>query len=161
MASAGGGGDQGGTAEDPAHLKLSIEARSVLAHMERRLVIREAADDLGSNWDGEVVGGKNDGPEARTSGMKGLGDEFCMEEEEEEEGPPAKPTSWRMVARYYSLKEANYPLIHQHFSEVWHIRGKMSFKPLKNNFFIITFALEGDYKFVDQGGPGYTREWCA
>ncbi|KAM0874926.1 hypothetical protein ACQ4PT_037120 [Festuca glaucescens] len=153
MALIGGGGDYGGTTEDPTHPKPSTGARTVPAHMERRLAIMDAAEDLGSNWDGEASGEKNAGPEARTSGMADLGDEFCMEEEAEEEGPPAKPIIWRMVARYYSLKEANYNLLHKHFSEVWCIRDKMSFTPLKNKFFIITFASEGDYNFVDQGGP--------
>jgi hypothetical protein len=76
-----------------------------------------------------------------------------MEEEDEEETLPAAPTVWRMLARYYSLKAANFSVIHKHFTEVWRIRGKMIFKPLKDNFFIITFNREGDYKFVNQGGP--------
>ncbi|KAM0902344.1 hypothetical protein ACQ4PT_019381 [Festuca glaucescens] len=153
MALIGGGGDYGGTAEDPTHPKPSTRATTVLDNAERRLAIMEATIGTENNWDGEASGEKNAGPEARLSGMADLGDEFCMEEEEEEEELPAKPKLCRMVARYYSLKTANYNLIHKHFSEVWRIRGKMSFKPLKNNFFIITFALEGDYKFVEQGGP--------
>jgi hypothetical protein len=120
---------------------------------ERHLAIMVAHAGTGINWEGEASGVKNAGPEERLSGMEDLGDEFCMEEEEEEEEPPAKPTIWRMVVRYYSLKAVNYNLIHTHFSEVWRIRGKMSFKPLKNNFFIITFTVEGDYNFVVQGGP--------
>jgi hypothetical protein len=51
------------------------------------------------------------------------------------------------------LKAANFGLIHKHFSEVWRIRSKMIFTPLSNNFFIITFTSEGDYNFVDGGGP--------
>ncbi|KAK1621215.1 hypothetical protein QYE76_026732 [Lolium multiflorum] len=87
------------------------------------------------------------------AGETDMNDEFCMEEEEEEEVPAAAPTVWRMLARYYSLKTANYTLIHKHFTEVWLVRGKMIFKPLKDNFFIITFNQEGDYRFVEQGGP--------
>jgi hypothetical protein len=82
-----------------------------------------------------------------------MNDEFCMEEEDEEEAPAAAPTAWRMLARYYSLKMANYAAIHKHFTDVWRVRGKMIFKPLKDNFFIITFNQEGDYRFVEQGGP--------
>ncbi|KAK1605858.1 hypothetical protein QYE76_029531 [Lolium multiflorum] len=58
-----------------------------------------------------------------------------------------------MVARYYSLKAVNYTEIHKHFMRVWGIRGTMTFKPLKDNFFSISFTSEGDYNFVDGGGP--------
>ncbi|KAM0925007.1 hypothetical protein ACQ4PT_004493 [Festuca glaucescens] len=112
-----------------------------------------AEEGLESNWDGATTEGKNSGPEARIAGETNMDDEFCMEEEDEEEAPVAAPTVWRMLARYYSLKVANFTLIHKHFTEVWRIRGKMIFKPLKDNFFIITFNREGDYKFVEQGGP--------
>jgi hypothetical protein len=77
-----------------------------------------------------------------------------LHEGEEDEGvSKERPKAWRMLARYYSLKSANYSVIHGHFLEVWHTREKMTFKPLKNNFFIITFSSEGDYKFVEGGGP--------
>jgi hypothetical protein len=56
-----------------------------------------------------------------------------------------------MLARYYSMSAANYDVIQRHFTEVWRIRGKMVFKPLKNNFFIITFHNVGNYNFVDRG----------
>jgi hypothetical protein len=29
----------------------------------------------------------------------------------------------------------------------------MTFSPLRDNFFIITFSLEGDFRFVNRGGP--------
>jgi hypothetical protein len=114
--------------------------------LEKRLAIMSAADDLESNWDGAAMKEKNSGPEAMLSGDANLDDELCMEEEDEEETLPATPMVWRMLARYYSLKAANFNLIHKHFTEVWHICGKMIFKPLKDNFFIITFNREGDYK---------------
>jgi hypothetical protein len=112
-----------------------------------------ADEALESNWHGDTTEGKNSGPEARMAGDVDMNDEFCMEEEDEEEVPAAAPTVWRMLARYYSLKMANYAAIHKHFTEVWRVRGKMIFKPLKYNFFIITFNQEGDYRFVEQGGP--------
>jgi hypothetical protein len=58
-----------------------------------------------------------------------------------------------MLARYSSLSLANYSVIHPHFVDVWRFRGKMTFAPLKDNFFIITFSSEGDYNFVNGGGP--------
>jgi hypothetical protein len=108
---------------------------------------------LDNNWEGVSADEKNVEPEARISGVVDLDDEFCMEEEPDEEVPPATPKVWRMLARYYTLKAANFFLIHKHFSEVWRIRGKMTFKPLKDIFFIITFTMEGDYKFVEREGP--------
>ncbi|KAM0884933.1 hypothetical protein ACQ4PT_030679 [Festuca glaucescens] len=153
MALIGGGGEYGGTAEDPTHPKPPAGAPLVLERAEGRLAIMAAMDDLGSNWDRQASGTRNAGPEEKIFGRANLEDEFCMEEEEEEEAPPAAPSPWRMLARYYTLKAANYTLIHKHFSEVWRIRGKMTFKLLKDNFFIITFTSEGDYNFVDSGGP--------
>jgi hypothetical protein len=126
-----------------------------LAQEEMQLAIM-GSDGLDGNWDGPAAAeaGKNVGPEARIFGGGALEDEFCMEEEEEDEAVPMPtPTVWRMLARYYSMRAANFNAIHKHFSEVWRIRGKMIFKPLKDNFFIITFNQEGDYKFVDRGGP--------
>ncbi|KAM0925681.1 hypothetical protein ACQ4PT_004036 [Festuca glaucescens] len=153
MALIGGGGDYGGTGEDPAHPKPLMGVEAVHAREERYLATMGADEAIDSNWDGATTAGKNVGPEARIFDMEDLEDEFCMEEEEEEAAPPAAPVVWRMMARYYLLKAANFTLIHKHFSEVWRIRGKMIFKPLKENFFIITFNREGDYKFVKQGGP--------
>ncbi|KAM0904538.1 hypothetical protein ACQ4PT_017980 [Festuca glaucescens] len=149
----GGGGDHGGTDEDPTHPKPSTGVILAVEQTEKRLAIMSADEGLDNNWEGAAVDEKNSGPEAMLSGVTNLEDEFCMEEEAEEEAPPAMPTVWRMLARYYSLKAANFNLIHKHFTEVWRIRGKMIFKPLKDNFFIITFNREGDYKFVEQGGP--------
>jgi hypothetical protein len=149
----GGGGDYGGTAEDPTHPKPPVDASLALERAEGRLAIMAAMEDLGSNWDGQASGTRNAGPDERIFGRANLEDEFCMEEEDEEEVAPPVPSSWRMLARYYTLKAANYTVIHKHFSEVWRIRGKMTFKPLKDNFFIITFTSEGDYNFVDGGGP--------
>jgi hypothetical protein len=154
MSLLGGGGDHGGTGEVPTHPKPPAGDKIVLAGMERCLAIMGREEDLDNNWDGAPTEGKNAGPEARLAGGIDLEDEFCMEEEAEVDVPPARPKVWRMLARYYSLKPANFNLIHTHFSEVWRIRGKMIFKPLKDNFFIITrFTQEGDYKFVDGGGP--------
>jgi hypothetical protein len=151
----GGGGDHGGTGEVPTHPKPSIGAEVALAQEEMQLAIM-GSDGLDGNWDGPAAAeaGKNVGPEARIFGGGFLEDEFCMEEEEEDEVVPTPaPTVWRMLARYYSMRAANFNAIHKHFSEVWRICGKMIFKPLKDNFFIITFNQEGDYKFVDRGGP--------
>ncbi|KAM0913913.1 hypothetical protein ACQ4PT_011853 [Festuca glaucescens] len=153
MALIGGGGDYGGTDEDPAHPKPLMGVEAVQAREERYLAIMGSDEAIDSNWDGAAAAGKNLGPEARISGTADLDEGFCMEEEEEEATPPAVPMVWRMMARYYSLKAANFPLIHKHFSVVWHICGKMIFKPLKDNFYIITFNREGGYKFVKQGGP--------
>jgi hypothetical protein len=58
-----------------------------------------------------------------------------------------------MLARHYTLKAANFSALHKHYAEVWQIRTKMFFQPLKDNFFIITFTSEGDYLFVKGGGP--------
>jgi hypothetical protein len=58
-----------------------------------------------------------------------------------------------MLARYFSLKAVNIDLLHKHFSEVWRNRTKMLFTPLRDNFFIITFTSEGDFNFVNGGGP--------
>ena len=57
------------------------------------------------------------------------------------------------MARYYSVKAANYGDLHKHFMEVWGIRDTMSFAPLRDNFFIITFKSKGDYRFIARGGP--------
>jgi hypothetical protein len=75
------------------------------------------------------------------------------EDEGEEVVVPERPKVWRMLARYYSLSAANYSAIQKHFWEVWRIRSKMILTPLKNKFFIITFTSEGDFNFVDGGGP--------
>ncbi|KAM0887680.1 hypothetical protein ACQ4PT_028857 [Festuca glaucescens] len=150
MSLIGSGGDHGGTGEDPTHPKPSTGAILAVKQTEQCLAIMSAADDLESNWGGAAMKEKNSGPETMISGETNLDDEFCMEEEAEEEAPPVTPT---VLARYYLLKAANFNLIHKHFTEVWRIRGKMIFKPLKDNFFIITFNREGDYKFVEQGGP--------
>ncbi|KAK1626172.1 hypothetical protein QYE76_000487 [Lolium multiflorum] len=153
MVLTGGGGDQGGTGEGPTHPKPAVGTVAALGQPDARLAIMCADEALEGNWDGEQAEGKNAGPEARLAGDTTVDDEFCMEEDDDEETPVVAPTMWRMLARYYSIKAANYTLIHKHFTEVWRVRGKMIFKPLKDNFFIITFSQEGDYKFVEQGGP--------
>jgi hypothetical protein len=154
MASIKGGGDQGGSGEDPTRPKPTNDNVLALPQTDRRLAIVCSEEDLGSNWQGTEGEGRNVGPEARLAGDDNLEDEFCIEEEEEEEGVlPTRPKVWRMLARYYSLKAANFGLIHKHFVEVWSIRSKMLFTPLCNNFFIITFTSEGDFNFVDGGGP--------
>ncbi|KAM0915203.1 hypothetical protein ACQ4PT_011005 [Festuca glaucescens] len=117
MSLIGGGGDHGGTGEDPTHPKPSAGDKIVLARMERCLAIMGREETLDSNWDGAPTEGKNTGLEARLAGEIDLEDEFCMEEEAEVDVPPAQPKVWRMLARYYSLKPANFTLIHSHFSE--------------------------------------------
>jgi hypothetical protein len=128
-------------------------SRIALGQADRPLAIVVAEENRDSNWSGAAAEEGNIGPEAQIGGEGVLEDEFCMEEEEEAEPEPARPKVWRMFARYYSMKAVNIDTIHTHFLEVWRIRAKMTFTPLKDNFFIITFSSEGDYRFVDGGGP--------
>jgi hypothetical protein len=153
MSSIGGGGENGGSAKDPTRPKPSSGDELAVAEADRQLalVTSEAAGD--SNWDGVAADVRNTGPEGLLEGDVDLEDEFCMEEEAEEVVVPERPKVWKMLARYYSLSAANYSAIQKHFREVWRIRSKMIFTPLKNNFFIITFTSEGDFNFVDRGGP--------
>jgi hypothetical protein len=152
---AGGGGEKGGSGEDPTRPKLLAGVDPVVARLDQQIVTtgQDQIEGREGNWDGAAMEELNAGPEAGLTGEVDLEDEFCMEEEEEQETPSTTPTVWRLLARYYSIKAANYTLIHNHFSDVWRIRKKMVFKPLKDNFFIITFTSEGDYKFVAEGGP--------
>ena len=59
------------------------------------------------------------GPEARLSGEEDLDDDVCVEEPEEEmNAAPSVPKVWRLLARYYSIKAANYTNLHKHFMKV-------------------------------------------
>jgi hypothetical protein len=147
------GAKKGGSAEDPTRPKPAIDDVLALPQEDQQLMIMGSTETLESNWDGEQQEGRNKGSEAMLMGEVKLEDEFCMEEEEDEGVSQEQPKVWRMLARYYSLKAANLSLIHTHFSDVWRIRKKMLFTPLKDNFFIITFTSEGDFTFVDGGGP--------
>jgi hypothetical protein len=42
-----------------------------------------------------------------------------MEEEEEDGVAPEQPKVWRMFARHYTLKAANFSALHKHYAEVW------------------------------------------
>jgi hypothetical protein len=155
MSSIDGGGDKGGSGEEPTRPKPSVVGDLGLAQADRQLVLVASDADLNSNWDGQTGVGRNSGPEAMIGGEVNLEDEFCMEEEEEEVPQvQATPKVWRMLAQYYSFKAANYSVILEHFSEVWRIRGKMLFTPLKDNFFIITFNSEGDFNLWIKEGLG-------
>jgi hypothetical protein len=82
-----GGGDKGGSGEDPARPKPSIAINLVLAQSDRQLALVTSEIDVTSNWDGETGDGRNSGPKAMLGGEVNLEDEFCMEEEAEEELP--------------------------------------------------------------------------
>jgi hypothetical protein len=161
MSSIRGGGENGGSAKDPTRPKPLSGDELAVAEADRQLalVTSEAAGD--SNWDGVAADVRNTGPEGLLEGDIDLEDEFCMEEEAEEVVVPERPKVWKMLARYYSLSAANYSVIQKHFHEVWRIRSKMIFTPLKNNFFIIMFTSEGDFNFVDRVVHGYTKVWHA
>jgi hypothetical protein len=133
MSSIDGGGDHGGTAKDHARPKPPTGDELALIQSNRQLVVVAADENLDSNWAGVAAEGRNGGPETMLEGEVNLEDEFCMEEEEEEAVavPPSQPKVWRMLARYYSLKAANYSLLQKHLQKVWRIRTKMYFKPLK------------------------------
>ena len=155
MASIGGGGDHGDAVEASTHPKPLVDDAIVPASEDRRIVIADKREEYNGSWEGAEEEGTNVGPEVRISGEVDLDDDICVEEPEEEEAidADAKPKVWRLLARYYSLRVANLKDLHGHFMEVWRIRNTMSFAPLKDNFFIITFDSEGDYKFVARGGP--------
>ncbi|KAK1628378.1 hypothetical protein QYE76_002693 [Lolium multiflorum] len=156
MSSAGGGSEKGGSGEDPAHSKPLVDDGAAATPLDRQLAVvktKEEDEEYDGNWHGMEEDGRNVGPEARLAGEMDMEDEVCMEEEPEEIGPQKAPVQWRLLARYYSLKAANYTVIYNHYREVWKIRGKMVFAPMKDNLFIITFNTEGDYRFVARGGP--------
>jgi hypothetical protein len=153
MSPAVDGGDQGGAGEAPTHPKSIGGSAIVPMRSGRKLMFVEEQVEEDSNWDGEAMEGSNVGPEAHIGGDIDSEDEARVEFEDEEEGAQAEPEGWRMFARYYSPKAMNINVIQLHFMDVWRIRGTMTFSPLKDNFFIITFSSEGDFQFVKRGGP--------
>lgn len=64
---------------------------------------------------------------------------------------------WTILARFYSLRTPNQVALFDDMRRAWRLRADMSYKSLRDNMFIITFSVEGDYDFVIKGGPWIHR----
>lgn len=160
MAVVDDGGEQGIISEIITRPKLSNDVladRQLVLAMEPTLTEAIHQDGMQEHTARVQVGGtSNQGPAGLTEGE-------IVEEEEDavevviEEEEVKKVGQWTILARFYSLKFPNVVALSEDMRRAWRIRAEMSYKSLKDNLFIITFSMKGDYNFVLQGGPWLHR----
>ncbi|KAM0857600.1 hypothetical protein ACQ4PT_048371 [Festuca glaucescens] len=153
MASARGGGEQGGSGEDPTHPKpfsgraLLLEGNPVGS--ADRYVVEEISS---SNWHPPAMEGLGGDEEDLLVGEVDMEDDAFVEEEPDE-APVPPPVPWRLIARYVGQISPSAETLKTHFTKVWMLRKGATFAPIKPKWFIITLNSEGDYNFVVNGGP--------
>ncbi|KAK1643739.1 hypothetical protein QYE76_061544 [Lolium multiflorum] len=152
MSSAHGGGDQGGSGEEPTRPKL-FSRRALL--LEGKLVGSDqyvVEEVSSSNWDPPAREGLGADEEELLVGEVDMEDDAFIEEDPDEV-PTPPPVPWRLMARYVGQISPSAETLEVHFTKVWMLRRGATFAPIKPKWFIITLNSEGDYNFVVNGGP--------
>ncbi|KAM0929264.1 hypothetical protein ACQ4PT_001709 [Festuca glaucescens] len=152
MASANDGGDHGGSGEELTRLK-SARGRALLLRGipvgSDRYVVEEVSS---SNWQPPAMEGLGADEEDLLVGEVDMEDDAFVEEDPDET-PAPPPVPWRLMARYVGQSSPSAETLKTHFTKVWRLRKGATFAPIKPKWFIITLNSEGDYNFVEQGGP--------
>ncbi|XP_010236280.1 uncharacterized protein LOC100842450 [Brachypodium distachyon] len=152
MALTGDGGDKGVAVEASTHPKSQAESTIAPVQGAGQLVMRQAMAEGASNWEATEKKEAYGGPEDQIDGEVDMDDVAFIELEPEEEDPAAE-SQWKMLGRYYAQRIPNADQLFERMNVVWQLRTGMTYVPLKDNFFIITFYSKGDFNFVSRGGP--------
>lgn len=107
-----------------------------------------------SNWDRPAsVGGMLEGVDAQIGGEVDMDDVAFVAVDFDEEDEEATELGWKLMSLYRSQKRPSAKTLSDHFEKIWQLRTGVEFKPVRKNYFIITFFSDGDYRFVARGGP--------
>ncbi|CAM0881945.1 unnamed protein product [Alopecurus aequalis] len=153
----GGGGDQGGSAAVPARPKPTRNGAIVPLRRRDTVVIEEVHEEDG-NWDDNHDMEEEEAlPQDRGTNLGGVAemeDDVYLEEEDDDVVQEEAPrSSWQLIARYYAQRKLNAKDMFENFEDVWHLRKGVKYKELQKNYYIITLFTQGDFYFVNRGGP--------